>query len=64
MLTLYVNYGKYKYLFLSNFTDPRHTFSTQYATMRHNLVFIGIDFLLPNCAYTNSELKPTARPQT
>jgi hypothetical protein len=29
--------------------------------MPHNLVFIGIDFLLPNRAYTNFELKYIAK---
>jgi len=67
MLAVYVNYGKHRYLRGSNRTgciDYCHTLSMQYATMPHNLIFIGIDFLLPNCAYNYSELEHTARPQT
>ena len=52
MLSVYVNYCKRRYLCWSNCTDSGHSLALQYAIMPDNLVFIGIDFLLPNSAYS------------
>jgi len=63
MFIVYVNYGKRKYLCQSNCsTDFGHNSPVQYGIMQDNMVFIAIDFLVPNSAYINSELKHTARP--
>lgn len=53
MLVVYVNYGKWRYFLCPAFLTGQ-IFSMQYATMPHNLIFVGINLLLPNCACIKS----------
>ena len=55
MLVCFVDYCECLYLRTSTFTDIGSLFPMEFATKQNELIFIGIGFLLPNCAYTNSK---------